>query len=390
MQFIYNVLAVIIFGYNFAVIAPPFEELQRLITKRIQPPSTMFHGNPQHTGVYDTLGVATFNKVAWQFKTFASVEEYTSPIIYKDNIYFASSDGFLYAIDLQTGEPRWSFRIQQEDMRFVIQVTPAATNNMIFFGNIGGQLYALDSQTGQEIWRTKDSLMSPPTVYDGVIYYGSRPDPKEPNYLYAADIYTGEEQWRARIGHQAIWAAPAISEGIIYVGSNNKNLIALDSRFGLELWRFDTSAWVISTPTVVDDTVYFGSKDGIFHALDGQTGRALWQFDTGSVLWSSAAVKDGTVYTGGNDMFALDSQTGREKWRFEMEPSRFRFIYSSPVIADGLVYFGGNDTNLYALDAQTGNARWQFNARSRIYSSPVVDNGLIYFSSSNGKLFALQ
>ena len=70
---------------------------------------------------------------------------------------------------------------------------------------------------------------------------------------------------------------------------------------GLAEWQFKTWAFVYSSPAVADGVVYFGSHDGHLYAVDTQTGQAKWKFKTGGAVYSSPAVADGVVYFGSND-----------------------------------------------------------------------------------------
>ena len=108
-------------------------------------------------------------------------------------------------------------------------------------------------------------------------------------------------------------AAPTVADGVVYVGSNDHRVYALDAATGNELWSFATGEVVVSVPTVVDGVVYVGSNDNHLHALDADTGEKLWSYDTGSWVQYSPAVSGGKVYLGArvdgnNRVVALDAQ----------------------------------------------------------------------------------
>jgi glucose dehydrogenase len=52
-----------------------------------------------------------------------------------------------------------------------------------------------------------------------------------------------------------------------------------------------------SSPAVVNGVIYFGSDDGNVYALNASTGARLWSVATGSEVRSSPAVANGVVYT---------------------------------------------------------------------------------------------
>ena len=72
---------------------------------------------------------------------------------------------------------------------------------------------------------------------------------------------------------------------------------------GLDVaWSFPAENAVSSSPAVADGVVYVGSQDGNVYALDAATGAQAWSFPTGApVTFSSPAVADGVVYVGSND-----------------------------------------------------------------------------------------
>jgi len=107
---------------------------------------------------------------------------------------------------------------------------------------------------------------------------------------------------------------------------------------------------VTSSPAVANGVVYVGSRDRNVYALDASTGALLWNYfaNQGS---SSPAVANGVVYVGtsypsGWYVYALDASTGALLWSYN--PERFG-VESSPAVADGMVYVGCDDGNVYAF-----------------------------------------
>ncbi|MDE2641804.1 MAG: PQQ-binding-like beta-propeller repeat protein [Verrucomicrobiota bacterium] len=81
------------------------------------------------------------------------------------------------------------------------------------------------------------------------------------------------------------------------------------------IWEFETESYVATSPSIgADGTVYVGSDDRNVYALDGKIGAKQWKFRTGSYVASSPAiVADGTVYVGSRDynVYAFEtSSTG--------------------------------------------------------------------------------
>lgn len=233
-------------------------------------------------------------------------------------------------------------------------------------------------------WRfvTGGVVSSSPAVANGIVYVGS--DDKN---LYAFDAVTGLEKWRFATG-SGVSSSPAVVRGVVYIGSNDKNLYAIDAATGQEKWRFATGNFVSSSPMVSEGVVYTGSDDDHLHAIDAATGKEKWAFATESDISSSPAIAGGLVYIGSYDkkLYALNAITGKQQWLFRTRS----YIQSSPAVSNGIVYVGSNDNYLYAVDAQAGSEKWRFATGGAVTSSPAVSNGIVYVGSQDTNLYAID
>jgi outer membrane protein assembly factor BamB len=197
----------------------------------------------------------------------------------------------------------------------------------------------------------------------------------------------GEIKWTFAT-EGAIHSSPAVVDGVVYIGSRDSYVYALNADTGEKLWSFKTGSWVESSPIVVGGVVYVGSNDGFFYALDAKTGKERWSFGTTYGIRSTAAVAGDIVYFGSDDygVYALNAQTGKKVWKYESGTQ----VTSSPVIADGVVVVGSAEGLLYTLNAKTGKARLKYETHSNVGSSPAVSNNIAYFTDSSGNLFAID
>jgi serine/threonine-protein kinase len=62
-------------------------------------------------------------------------------------------------------------------------------------------------------------------------------------------------------------SSPAVVNGVVYIGSFDGNVSALDPRAAGLLWRFATENFVVSSPAVVNAVVYVGSSDDNLYAF---------------------------------------------------------------------------------------------------------------------------
>lgn len=85
---------------------------------------------------------------------------------------------------------------------------------------------------------------------------------------------------------------------------------------GSELWRYQTGGAIYSAPEIVDGVIYIGSLDHFIYALRTQDGSVLWRYQTGGAISSKAILADGIVYIGGsNGLFALQANNGSLAWK---------------------------------------------------------------------------
>jgi outer membrane protein assembly factor BamB len=61
---------------------------------------------------------------------------------------------------------------------------------------------------------------------------------------------------------------------VVYVGSVDGKVYALDAGYGGKLWSFTTGSYVVSSPAVANGVVYVGSHDGNVYAFDLAGGTA--------------------------------------------------------------------------------------------------------------------
>ena len=130
-------------------------------------------------------------------------------------------------------------------------------------------------------------------------------------------------------------------------------------------WKFPTGARVVGSPVMQDKVIYFGSDDGNVYAVDAESGQQIWKTATRGPVPCTPAIDHGTVYVGSYDgkFYALDTQRGAVKWKFATGGERrleakgihgwqpknqtfadaFDVFLSSPTLVDGAVYFGSGD-----------------------------------------------
>lgn len=182
-------------------------------------------------------------------------------------------------------------------------------------------------------------------------------------------------------------SSPCIYGEVLFIGSYDHNVYALDAETGKFLWKYAAEGGVASSPAAEDGRVFFGSVDGSVYAVNAETGRLLWTCPTKARVYSSPRVQFGHVFIGSDDhrLYAVNMVSGRVAWSFEAEGA----IRSTPATGADAIYFGDEEGILYAVGVN-GRLVWRFRARRAITSSPLVHKDLLYVGSQDWFIYALD
>jgi outer membrane protein assembly factor BamB len=241
------------------------------------------------------------------------------------------------------------------------------------------------------------------TGRDWPMIYGG---PHHPNVADGAPAPPLRVKWTFA-GGKEFAGSPAVADGRVYCGNNDRRLYCVAAADGKKLWNFVTGDQVESTPALAGGAVLFGSFDGKFYCLDAVTGKERWHFRTGPRLAgfpgiedvkqgvdSSAAVVAGRVYFGAWDgkAYCLDLKSGKEIWSAQ---TKGPVHYCSPAVADGRVFLGSADGTLHCWDARTGAVVWEKQLAGKhadhMMSSSSVRERVVYAGAGyGGPLFALE
>jgi len=399
--------------------------IQDYCTFATQSPWPMSHQNAQHTGLSPFPG-PTAPVLKWAFQTSGQVE--AAPAIGNGIIYVGSTDGNLYALNLQ-GQLIWKFQTPSP-----IGTTPAIGSDGTIYlassirnssGYPEGILYAISS-AGRMIWNVTlanfqgyDSLSSPTIGSDGTIYTS------DVGFRTLAVNPDGTVRWVLQTGGE-VFDSPAVGQdGTLYVATDDDNpsptvvcgqCVAALNPDGTVKWNLRPGGGFGFPAVGSDGTVYV---DGVAVSSNGTL---EWQ---GRPFVSPAIGTDGTIYgTGSKGLFAIN-QDGSTRWRFPTETEggsgdpccSYDVVQESSVAigSNGILYFGdwfdhycscatapsgyGNAT-LYAVNPD-GTQAWNFVIHPTIacstfpcptlsLSDPAIgSDGTVYIGSGDGSLYAI-
>ena len=231
----------------------------------------------------------------------------------------------VFALDLRTGAPRWSFQPHEPNLDDVdFGSTPnlfrdADGREILGIGNKDARYYALDPATGEQLWAAQ--VAEPGNVREnfaiggfigstaaggGRVFGGTALG--GPPYYHALDASSGDIAWQGPAG--PTYAASAYVNGVVIAGALDDTLRVYDAATGVVLSALPLTGPISSGPAVAGDRVFIGtgtsSSDACAKEVPGSD-LCLEFFET--VLGGLGGVHSLRVLAGGGTSGG-DSSTG--------------------------------------------------------------------------------
>jgi outer membrane protein assembly factor BamB len=230
----------------------------------------------------------------WKVKTGAEV--LGSPSIEDDVVYIGGSDRTFRAINLKSGDVAWQF----DGIEGYIESKPLVYENNVIFGAWDTYLYCLDKTNGNLLWKWKgdiEGMLYSPAAYNPVasdnIVLVVAPDRK----LTAINANTGEQLWRT--GNYQVRESIGMSEDgtKFFVRTMRDSIIAFDVSETLPApsWVTDVQfGYDINSAQLIEknSVLFYGTKNGLLIALDSSTGEILWKHKVGVTIINTVTPLD--------------------------------------------------------------------------------------------------
>ena len=234
-------------------------------------------------GIIYCLNAANGHEL-WRYATKRALV--ACPLIVGPTVFVGSSEGVFRAFNLQDGKQLWSF----DGVKGFVETRPLFYDGKIIFGAWDEYLYALDAATGALAWKWKGdrpgTLLSPaacwPVAANGKIFIAA-PDRK----ITALEAKTGNQIWRSSSyeGRESIGLS---ADGRrFYVRSMNNRIYALStSANGPEpVWELQAGfGYDINSAMLAekDGVLFYGTKNDLLLAVDATSGQLKWQHKLGT------------------------------------------------------------------------------------------------------------
>jgi outer membrane protein assembly factor BamB len=185
----------------------------------------------------------------------------SSPAVVNGVVYTGCRDSNLYAIDAATGREKWRFN---NGGSWVIS-SPAVARGKVIFGTSDTSLYlVLDAETGKPIvqQQSKAFVFSSPSVAGSVVFVGVLNGTLEARDLTSGDLLWEFQTEASRRNNGWVLTAERKFNTPLLFWSNWREvpIVATDRQFGI--------GSIFSSPLVAGGVVFFGSADGNLYALE--------------------------------------------------------------------------------------------------------------------------
>jgi len=291
-----------------------------------------------------------------------------APVVYKDKLYFASDDGYLYCLNTEDGSLIEKF------------LAGPATNKVI--GN--------DRLVG--MWPVRGG----PVLYDGTIYFAASIWPFMGTFIYAIDAETADIIW-TNSGSGSTYlmqphSSPAFAgvapQGYL-VATEDKLLIAggrsvpaaYDRRTGKFLYYHLNKYGKMGVCKVMASGDYFFNDGSIYKLSDGY-----------GISRAPASVITDNIIIGmrNNAVVAYQIEPGaksaKDIWQTESLPQLDRIH----ITAGSRVYGSGKDGTIIAINIPAGNSKaevsWQAKVDGEVWSMLAAD-GKLFVITLEGNLY---
>lgn len=320
--------------------------------------------------------------------------------IQDDNLYVAALDGYLYALDIHSGEVQWRADTFIDRARgYTITGAPYMAGDKVVIGNAGaefdarGYITAYDAQTGEQRWR----FFTVPANADG---------PHEhPELELAARTWDPNSLWEVGLGG-TVWDAMVYDAklNLLYVGTGNAapyprklrspdggdnlylvSILAINPDSGRLVWHYQTTPgdnWdytatqkMILADLVIDgvarQVIMQAPKNGFFYVLDRRTGDFISAKPFAAVNWASH----------------VDPQTGRpvetDQAEYFAEP---KLIFPGPQGAHNWQPMSYNpETGLVYIPVKEAGAIWTMPDEPFIYQKGGLNSHSQYLFTTPGE-----
>lgn len=319
------------------------------------------------------------------------------PAVGAGRVYVADTRGRLVAVDAASGRLVWE---RETDLAF--SGGPELAGDRLLVGTTGGQVAALATADGRELWRAQlgsEVISLPRATADGRVVVHTLDDT-----LYGLDDASGAELWRLTYPAPALTlrgsSSPAVTASGVVVGLSGGKLVKIDPQDGAPLWEVTITpprgrselariADIDADPVVIGNVVFIGTFNGDLAAVDVDTGTVLWRRQLSSYAGLAASATNLFVTDSDDQVWGADPVSGAGFWK--QERLRYRQL-TAPAVFDNLIAVGDFEGYIHLLSQGDGRlmSRARMTKKGPIFARPVAASGRLFVYANDGTLAAFS
>ncbi len=321
---------------------------ERLLNAENEPGQWLMNGGTYEERHYSPLDEINRDNIdqlnlAWFADYDVNLSQQGTPLYVDGVIYVSTAWSMVNAFDARTGELLWHYdpqtprEIVSRVCCGIVNRGIAAYEGKIYLGTLDGYLVAINADTGEEEWRklTLDpsgpqTITSAPRIVKGQVLIGNSGSEKSARgYLGAYDANTGEDLWR-------VYTVPGNPE----LGFETPQMELAASTWSGSWWELGGggTVWDAIIYDEVDNLVIFGTGNGTpwdQRARDPEGGDNLFvasilavDADTGEYVWHYQTTPGDTWdYDAMSPMMLVDLEVDGVDRHVVMQPNKNGFFY---------------------------------------------------------------
>jgi len=335
----------------------------------------------------------------------------SSPIVANGRVYTIDTLGAVRAFDAQTGAQIWASQTPFDDRNNTPSLYGGGLsydNGRVFATNGVGWVSAIAEANGGILWKVRPGgpLRGAPTVSNGAVYVMS-----QDNQIYSLKEEDGSNNWSqaASLEIAGVFgsASPAVGAGTVVAGFSSGELNAYRYENGRQVWQDTLQRTSIRTsvsslsdidadPVIDNGQVFAVGGGGRMVALDLTSGQRQWELNIAGIATPWVAGDWVFVVTDDAKLMCLYRLNGHVRWinqmpQFEHPKSKKGEIeYTGPILAGGRLIVAGSNGTLINVDPATGNYQSQTRVGAGVSLPPVVANSTLYVYDDDGRLHAFR
>ncbi|NIB43959.1 outer membrane protein assembly factor BamB [Pseudomaricurvus alkylphenolicus] len=312
-----------------------------------------------------------------------------------DQLFAVDAEGLVKAFNLESGRVNWEVELETGVASGV-----GANQGQVFLGTLNGELLALDASDGAELWRAEvgGEVLAPPQSNGSEVVVQTL-DGK----IHGYSVGSGDKLWMYDNTIPALTlrgtATPVVTPTSVYAGFATGKILALDVKDGTLQWEqrvaiaqgrseLERVIDINAAPLLVGDILYSGSYQGRLVALNRGTGGGLWAKSESS--YNNLASGIGYIFVTDADdkVKAYNATNGQLMWENDLLVRR---KLGGPQTFGSYVAVADFEGYVHIMDQTNG----EFVARRKVdgdgVRSPMLGVGdVLYVYGNSGELEALK